>query len=211
MWMPMRKLLTATAVVAVVAASACSSAPEEKEGKSPEASMLGLEVRGDAEVEKYDLNGDGEADDWRYYIRKGDKDVPKEERPRLLARQDLDLNFDKSPDVRRHFNEQGTVVREEMDLDFDGKYDAIDYYSDGALFRRDLALNFAGSPSIIKFYNEAQLARKERDTNGDGKMDTIEYYEGGKLIRIGEDRDGDGKPDVYTEVEQDEAGGEGGG
>ena len=197
----MRNPLYALAAIALL--GACSSTPDAKEGKSPEASMLGLEVRGDAEVEKYDLNGDGKADDWRYYVRSGDKDAPKDQRPRLLARQDLDLNFDGVPDVRRHFNEQGTVVREEMDLDFDGKFDAIDYYSDGSLFRRDLALNFAGSPSIIKFYNEAKLARKERDTNGDGKMDTIEYYEGGKLVRIGEDRDGDGKPDVYTEVNQD--------
>jgi len=197
-----RSIVLATAAAAALA-GACSSGPEVKEGKAPEASLLGLEVRGDAEVEKYDLNGDGEADVWKYYVRKGDKDLPAEQRLRLLARQDLDLNFDKVPDVRRHFNEQGTVIREEMDLDFDGKYDAIDYYSDGALFRRDLALNFAGSPSIIKFYNEDKLARKERDTNGDGKMDTIEYYEGGKLVRIGEDRDGDGKPDVYTEVDGD--------
>ena len=207
----MRKTLTTIAAAAVALMGACSSGPEEKAGKSPEASMLGLEVRGDAEVEKFDLNGDKLADDWRYYIRQGDKDTPKDQRPRLLARQDLDLNFDTTPDVRRHFNEQGTVVREEMDLDFDGRFDAIDYYSDGALFRRDLALNFAGTPSIIKFYNEAQLARKERDTNGDGKMDTIEYYEGGKLVRIGEDRDGDGKPDVYTEVDQDEPEAGGGG
>ena len=119
----LHSLLAAAPALALVAA--CSSGPETKEGKSPEASLLGLEVRGDAEVEKYDLNGDGEADVWKYYVRKGDKDTPKEQRLRLLARQDLDLNFDKIPDVRRHFNELGTVIREEMDLDFDGKFDAI--------------------------------------------------------------------------------------
>ncbi len=182
--------------------SACSSGPDDKEGKGPEASLLGLEIRGEAEVERYDLNGDGHADVWKNYIRRGSEEIPKDKRPRLLARQDLDLNFDHNVDVRRHFNEEGVVVREEMDLDFDSQFDAVDYYAGGMLYRRDLALNFEGRPSIIKFYNDAKLARKERDTSGDGKMDTIEYYEAGKLVRIGEDRDGDGKPDVYTDVEE---------
>jgi hypothetical protein len=187
-------LLSATVTVG------CGSGGTNKEAKKPQAVMLGIEIRGDAEVEKYDLNGDGAADVWKYFVRKAQQGVAMADLPRLLARQDLDLNFDNAVDVRRHFNASGNVVREEMDLDFDTKFDATDYYAEGVLYRRDVSLNFEGTPTIIKFYNDNKLTRKERDTDSDGKMDLIEYYENGKLVRIGEDRDGDGNPDVYRDI-----------
>lgn len=189
----------------VGALAACPDGQTTKEGKKPEAQLLGLELRGDVEVEKYDLDGDGQPDVWKHYVFTGGPDVPKEKKPRLLARQDIDLNFDGKVDVKRYFNAQAALVREEMDLDFDERFDAVDYYADGVLYRRDIALNTQGQPSIVKFYNDQTLTRKERDTDGDGSMDVVEYYEGGKLVRIGEDRDGDGKPDVYREVEAGEA------
>lgn len=199
----MRALVISSVFVAAsLAGLGCGSGPESKEGKAPQAKLLGLEVVGDTEVESYDLNGDNKPDVWKTYVYRGPEDAPRDKKVRLLAKHELDLDFDGRPDVVLIYNEEGAVVTEQMDLDFDGKPDAIDYYADGVLYRRDLALDFAGKPSIVKFYNDGKLTRKERDTSGDGKFDTIEYYEDGKLVRIGEDRDGDGKPDVYTEVEQ---------
>ena len=184
---------------------ACGSSGKTQGPAKPEAQFLGMEIIGETSVEKYDLNGDGTPDLFKIYVVRGPKDDPAK-RTQLLGRQDLDLDFDGDIDVRRHFNEQGTVVREEMDLDFDGKFDAVDYYSEGVLYRRDMALNFEGKPSIVKFYTANKLVRKERDTNGDGKIDTVEFYENGKIVRIGVDKDGDEKPDVYTELRE---GGEG--
>lgn len=178
---------------------ACSST-EKRPATKPEAQLLGLEIVGDTTIERYDLNGDGRPDLFKTYVLRGPPGEP-EKRTQLLARQDLDLDFDGTVDVRRHFNETGNVVREEMDLDFDGAFDAVDFYSDGVLFRRDLAFNFDGKPSVVKYYNQNKLARKERDTTGDGRLDTFEFYENGKLIRIGVDKDGDEKPDIYTEIE----------
>jgi hypothetical protein len=188
----------AIAVACCALAVACGSSDMDKGPAKPEAQLLGLEIVGETSVERYDLNGDGKPDLFKIYvIREGDGD-----KKTLLGRQDLDLDFDGDVDVRRYFNEQGTVVREEMDLDFDGQFDAIDYYSDGNLYRRDMALNFEGKPSIIKYYSANKLTRKERDTNADGKIDTVEFFEDGKLIRTGYDRDGDEKPDVYKEEGQ---------
>ena len=191
------------ALVALLAA--CASSDKKKDPSKPEAQLLGLEITGDKSEEQYDLNGDGKPDLFKTYVMRGPEDVP-EKRKQLLARQDLDLDFDGDVDVRRHFNELGSVVREEMDLDFDGQFDAVDYYAEGTLYRRDMALNFEGKPSIIKYYNDTKLARKERDTNADGKIDTVEFYEDGKLVRIGIDKDGDEKPDIYTELEEGSGG-----
>lgn len=179
--------------------AACGSSDTTDDPAKPESQLLGLEIVGETSVERYDLNGDGKPDLFKIYVIRADAEGG--EKKTLLGRQDLDLDFDGDVDVRRHFNEEGTVVREEMDLDFDGQFDAIDYYSDGDLYRRDMALNFEGKPSIIKYYNNNALARKERDSNADGKIDTVEFYQDGKIVRIGVDKDGDGKPDVYTEVE----------
>lgn len=187
--------------VVVAALAACASSDKNNVTSKPEAQLLGLEITGDKSEEQYDLNGDGRPDLFKTYVMRGPKDEP-DKRTQLLARQDMDLNFDDKVDVRRIFNELGGVVREEMDLDFDGTFDAIDHYADGVLYRRDMALNFEGQPSIVKHYNDNKLVRKERDTNADGAIDTVEYYEDGKLVRIGVDKDGDGKPDIYTEIDQ---------
>jgi len=187
--------------VAFAALAACASSDKNKVASTPEAQLLGLEITGDKSEEQYDLNGDGRPDLFKTYVMRGPKDEP-DKRTQLLARHDMDLNFDDKVDVRRIFNELGGVVREEMDLDFDGTFDAIDYYAEGVLYRRDMALNFDGKPSIIKYYNDNKLVRKERDTNADGQIDTVDFYEDGKLVRIGVDKDGDGKPDIYTELDQ---------
>jgi hypothetical protein len=174
---------------------------------APEAQLLGTELTGETETERFDLNGDGRADLLRVYVLRPAPNEPARQE-RLLARQEIDLNFDEQVDVRRHFNDQGLVMREEMDLDFDGRFDAVDYYAGGALYRRDMALNFEGRPSIVKYYEDNVLTRKERDTTGSGRMDTFEYYEKGRLTRIGRDNDGDGNPETYVEVRQEVPAGE---
>jgi hypothetical protein len=200
---PSRHALVLAAVLVPAALPACASKPKGPT-VAPEAQLLGTEITGEAETERFDLNGDGKADLYRTYVlRPTPSDATKKER--LLARQEIDLNFDDAIDVRRHFNEQGLVVREEMDLDFDTKFDAVDYYSGGVLYRRDMALNFDGRPSIVKFYEGSALVRKERDTKGTGRMDTFEYYDKGRLTRIGRDNDGDGVPETYTEVKDEKA------
>lgn len=194
-----RRMLFALPLSALVAIGApgCGGSQKKQEVR-PDSQLLGIELRGDTETEKYDINGDGRADLFRIHVLRGPKEKP-EAQTRLLARQDLDLNFDDIIDLRRYFNEAGVVVREEMDLDFDGQFDATDYYADGVLYRRDMALNFEGKASVVKYYTSNKLVRKERDTNGDNRMDTFEYFENGRLVRIGIDRDGDEVPDVYTE------------
>jgi len=198
-----RILSTVTvSLAALVALSGCPDKEEKKkaEDERREAKMTAVEIKGDTEIEKYDLDGDGKEDVWKYYVRVGDEKTPKKERTRLLAKKELDLNHDGTVDMSIHYNKFGEVVREVMDHDFDGKTDAVDYYLDGKQYKREVKLNFKQQTSIWRFYENDKLVRKEKDTTGNGKPDLFEYYEKEKLIRIGYDKNGDGKPDYYDEV-----------
>lgn len=167
--------------------------------KAKSGQMLGLEVHKDHEVERYDLDGDGKADVWKFYNLVGAK-APGKPRVRQLASREMDMNSDGKVDIRQHFNAEREMVREVMDLDFDGTFDATDYYQTGVLVKREQNLNFKGNVSIWKYYEGGRKVRVERDADGNARPDRFEYYEKGRLVRIGYDRDGDGKPDDYDEV-----------
>ena len=72
-----------------------------------------------------DLNNDGTADVFNYYRERAEAD-------RLLVRREVDLNHDGRIDVHSLFDEMGSVEREEMDGDFDGRIDWVDHYQGGA-------------------------------------------------------------------------------
>lgn len=197
-------LLVASMLVASGGLVACGgSDKKDEEGVSAEASLVAVEITGEGEVESYDLNGDLKPDMQSVYTLKGGPKVPAAQKTRLLARKELDVNFDGTMDVKQFFNEAGIMVRESMDLDFDGKVDAVDYYQEGAKYKREMYTNFVERPSIWKYYDQGRVVRKERDDNVDGKPDTFEYYEEGKLARVGFDRNGDGKPDYYEEADKE--------
>jgi hypothetical protein len=192
------RLVTVLAVFATT--WACGGETKDTDTEFTDASLMEVKITGDGESEEYDLNGDGKADMTSIFTRIGDPALPREERARLLARKEIDVNFDSKTDVKQFYGEDGELVREEMDLDFDSKIDAVDYYVDGARVRRELFLNFIEKPSMWKYYEEGKLVRKSRDTTGDGKADTFEFYDPeGNILRVGYDTKGDGKPDYYEE------------
>ncbi|WP_141323303.1 hypothetical protein [Myxococcus sp. AB025B] len=114
------------------------------------------------------------------------------------VRQELDLNWDGRVDLTRYFDESGALMREVMDLDYDGKVDATYFYEKGANTRRERDFDGDGKPDSVTYYERGVLVRKERDTNGDGRVDYWEYWEKGQVDRIGEDLDGDGTVDKWT-------------
>ena len=195
--------LTIAFLIGTLFALGCGGTQKTEAEKKREAQMLAVEVKADAEIEKYDLNGDGKPDVWKFYNLAGTKDIPRAKRKRVLARKHMDVNFNGKVDMKVHYNRFGGVVKEEMDMDFDGNFDAIDYYKDGVLYKRALAFNFKKKPNMWKYFAKGKLIRKERDTNGTGKPDVFEYYEKGKLTQVGYDRDGDGRPDDYDRVGRD--------
>jgi hypothetical protein len=204
---PTQRLVAGLATALML--GACGGA-EVADDKGPgDATLVAVEVTGEGEVEKFDLNGDGKPDVWKTFSIIGgpatDEDgVATGKVERLLARSEMDVNFDGKVDMLQVYNKDAVMIREEMDLDFDGNIDAVDFYRDGKIQRRELFAGFSKKVSIWKHYEEGVLIRKERDTSGNGKADTFEYYEKGSLRRIGVDQNGDGKPDYYEVAEEDD-------
>ena len=199
-------LATPIALLCLCAAGCASTQPKDDAAANDKNASLEVEVTDSSEVERYDLNGDGKADVTSIFAMiGGGEENSNAEKRRVLARKEIDVNFDSKVDVRQFFTDAGDLLREEMDLDFDGKTDAIDYYAKGVRTSREMFLNFVEQPSMWKFYEDGKLIRSEQDTKGDGKADEFVYYDGaGKVVRIGYDTSGNGKPDRYENFGDEE-------
>mgnify|MGYP006281289447 FL=1 len=148
-----------------MAAAACSSStppPESAEtprvAGPPAAPKPGGSGPTGPNVQTSDINEDGTPEVVKYYEEIEDPDRPGQ-RKSVLVRQELDLTWDGKTDIWRYFDRSGNVTREEWDLDFDGNVDETRYFEDGV------------------------IVRAERDQNNDGRADVVRYYAGGKLER----------------------------
>lgn len=138
------------------------------------------------QVDKADLSGNDEPDQWKYHDGDGN-----------LVRVERDMNFDGDVNIWEYY-ENGELVEEEMAIDRGGEIDVVMFYEEGRVVRQLMASEFDGRFPIEKFYDsEERLLRVERDTSGDGQVDTWEYFEDGERDRIGWDTSGDGQPDTF--------------
>jgi len=174
---PMR---TATLIV-TLGLIACGGAQE----KSPKTVNVDTLTKKDAR--SFDINHDGVADVWKYYVKTEDGDY--------LARKEFDINFDGTVDIWRYYAPGGALIRDRMDMDFDGKIDVTSHYENGQVVRKELDLEFDERPDLVKYYENGVIIRIEGDSDNDGNFDYWEYYKEGKLARAGTDEDGDGQPD----------------
>jgi len=184
---------------AAVALAACGGnkavQPDAQAAAAGTAPAVHQEKRSDEKVVQYDLNRDGKPDVWEYYVTVKDASGHATEH---LVRKEMDLNFDGKVDAVYWYDDNGDKVREQLDLDFDGKVDETIFFEKGQVVRKERDLNGDGKVDTWLFYEHGQLVRKERDTKGTGKVDYWEFWENGQIDRIGEDLDGDGNVDRWT-------------
>ncbi len=151
------------------------------------------------DVRTADIDNDGRPEVFKYY-----KTIPNPEKPgqemTVLVRQDLDVNWDGRIDIWRYFAPNGLAEREEWDTDYDGNIDETRYFEDGKITKSERDRNNDGRTDIVRFYKDGKLDRKESDTNGDGAVDRWEYFKGQTLDRIGVDKDHDGTVDAWAKA-----------
>lgn len=148
--------------------------------------------------QEIDIDSDGRPDIVNFFRERSDA-------ARLLVRKEIDLNRDGKVDVISFFDADGQLEREEMDSDYDGRFDWVDHYQTGARVMSEYDTDQDGRPNVFKYYIKGEdgvvyLDRKERDADGDGKIDVWERFAPtGEVIRTARDTDGDGKMDIREE------------
>lgn len=174
----------------ILPVSVSISCAKKKVVKKDEQTTVKMEEEGDIIKVALDLNDDKVPDVWNSYKK-------KEDGSRILIGKKSDLNLDGKVDVITHYNDDGVILKEEIDADFDGRFDWLDYYENGKRIKSEIDKNFDGIFDTWKYFENEKISRKERDTNDDGKPDYFEYYEDEKVIRIGRDFNGDGVVDKW--------------
>lgn len=148
-------------------------------------------------IQPFDVNGDGKNDAWRHYKFIDGK--------KILTHKVFDLNFDQRKDLRRFYNDSGEVLRDEMDMDFDGVFDVVCFYEGNQLVRKELMTlrgKSADSVLMLKEYKDGSVNYVESDQDHDGVKDTFFYFKEGRIVRRGFDENRDGKPDRWIDLEE---------
>ena len=95
----------------------------------------------------------------------------------------LDLNQDGKQDLRTYYDNKGSITREEIDGDFDGLVDIIDYYTNNVRTESQIDTNSDNTFDVFRFYEQEKLKREDLDINYDNKIDlTYTYDNDGKRI-----------------------------
>jgi hypothetical protein len=110
-----------------------------------------------------------------------------------------DINKDGNPDAWSYVT-NGYVEKQEIDMNYDGKVDAI-YLYDGAgkVVEEVLDTDYDGRMDNWREYEDGNLVLDQVDSNRDGKIDVWVYVDRGKIYKTEKDTTGDGKPDTVNE------------
>ena len=145
-------------------------------------------------VEVYDLNRDGKPDVWKLF-EKVDEGGTKVE---VLTCKQIDYDHDGSKDYVATYERTGELIAEEIDLTFDGRFDAREHYNEktGKLRLIERDSDHDKQPDVWEEYDDTgALTAVRMDRNADGNPDLWEQYDKGELTAILYDDDFDSRVD----------------
>lgn len=203
----MRRVLFVAGVL--VAGVACSRAEYVTEPAPPlPRPVVDTEILEDATfVEYVDVDLDGDVDAIRRYEVLDDEgepltevaDVASSDRESMRqVSKDLDVNGDLQMDVFRFYSANGELVREELDVDFDGVVDRVQHFDGATVTHKESDDDGDGVADTVRYYRGGALFRIEVDADEDGTAETYYYYDERGLHRRGEDTNEDGAIDEWT-------------
>jgi hypothetical protein len=92
---------------------------------------------------------------------------------------ELDRNDDGRADYALYNDAAGSLEREELDFNLDGKMDDVRYYRAGAAVREEIDSDFDGRIDIwVHILKGEFIEGYERDTDGDGEPDIVKSFGG---------------------------------
>ena len=89
----------------------------------------------------------------------------------------LDLNQDGKENLRTYFDDKRNITKEEIDGDFDGVVDIIDYYTNNTRTESQIDTNTDRILDVFRFYDQGHLVREAIDFNYDQTIDTTYIYD----------------------------------
>ncbi len=158
----------------------------------------------------FDMNNDGTVDLWKYYSFKKTSDT-EGEGEMVIARKELDLNFDGRIDRLMFYNQKENLIREEIDTNFDGIIDRIHHYDNNLINKTEFFQSSCNQveidgqnnpevhPNLIRFYRQGTLTREEIDVACDGIRESVIIFNAnGEIAQTGQDNNGDGIIELWT-------------
>ncbi|MCX7788267.1 MAG: hypothetical protein N2442_11290 [Spirochaetes bacterium] len=93
------------------------------------------------------------------------------------SRLEFDRNKDGKIDHVMILDEKGRKLYEELDYNFDGRFDDLCFYTNGVLQSEWIDTNFDGKIDLwVYIKNGVYVDRYERDTNYDGVVDKVKQF-----------------------------------
>ncbi len=95
-----------------------------------------------------------------------------------------DQNGDGRPDVWRRYDSRWQLTEVDVDSNFDGAPDILEYYEGGALVRRESDRNFNGQADVVEEFDTRthDRIRSIIDVDYDGTADLLELFQDGRLV-----------------------------
>jgi len=110
----------------------------------------------------------------------------------------VDRNYDGIAERIEFYDDNGSIMRVEVDSDADGKIDEWVYYEKGVAVKGEKDLNKDGKADTSMIYDvKGVIIRTETDVNGDTKTDEWVYYTNGVPVKAEKDTNNDGKVDTW--------------
>lgn len=134
-----------------------------------------------------DSNRDGKVDVVNYYRQRSGTSP-------LLIKREIDIDNDKDGriDIVSHFNDMNELVKEQIDLDYNGTFERTDHYTASRRILTEIDTNDDDEVDVRLIYEGGIVKRKEKDTNFDGDFDVfMRLNEEGLVVRYGINTDYD--------------------
>lgn len=123
--------------------------------------------------------------------------------PLRVIRLVLDADADGKPELIRFIDrDQGALIRQEADRNYDGILDSWHEYDAGTLTTRVLDENDDGNPEVFETYRDGRVSLRELDRDDDGVRDVFYRYRGDSLVEERHDADNDGTIDLVMIYEK---------
>ena len=167
---------------------------EKDEDSNGQVDLVGYYSGGELEKSIKDQDSDGRFEITQWFNQ-----------PEWTMVMELDNNFDGNPEARHYVKGSATRLKE-MDENSDGNVDKREFSDEnGKIVKIEIDEDSVGKMNVTWYYDgDEKPTLAEYDSNLDGEIDTWYHYRDNSIISVEEDTNFDGKPDLWEIYDESE-------